>query len=163
LNLDRSVTYITTFHLISSHHSQFPCNLGFFKYTLSYSLLSNFSFIFHFSLHCSFTSIYLNKVLIVLHTSSFLLLESILYSWSLIIDYWWLIIDDLGFWFKIFIVILLRKLTMTIAESDFPIDNGVSCVPLSPEEEKRTVLELMNKSELNLKEGNLYFVISNRF
>lgn len=52
---------------------------------------------------------------------------------------------------------------MTIAESDFPIDNGVSCVPLSPEEEKRTVLELMNKSELNLKEGNLYFVISNRW
>jgi len=54
-------------------------------------------------------------------------------------------------------------LTMTIAESDFPIDNGMSCVPISPEEEKRIVKELIKQSELNLKDGNLYYIISNRF
>jgi len=54
-------------------------------------------------------------------------------------------------------------LTMTIAESDFPIDNGMSCVPISPEEEKRIVKDLIKQSELNLKDGNLYFIISNRF
>lgn len=52
---------------------------------------------------------------------------------------------------------------MTIAESDFPIDNGMSCVPISPEEEKRIVKDLIKQSELNLKDGNLYFIISNRF
>lgn len=52
---------------------------------------------------------------------------------------------------------------MTVADSDFPIDNGASCLPIPPEEEKRIVSELIKKSELNLKEGNLYYVISNRF
>ncbi|XP_012569950.1 ubiquitin carboxyl-terminal hydrolase 10-like isoform X2 [Cicer arietinum] len=52
---------------------------------------------------------------------------------------------------------------MTMADSNFPIDNGASCIPISPEEEKRIVAELIKKSELNLKEGNLYFVISNRW
>lgn len=52
---------------------------------------------------------------------------------------------------------------MTIAESDFPIDNGMSCVPISPEEEKRIVKDLIKQSELNLKDGNLYFIISNRW
>ncbi|XP_058770669.1 ubiquitin carboxyl-terminal hydrolase 9-like [Vicia villosa] len=52
---------------------------------------------------------------------------------------------------------------MTVADSDFPIDNGASCLPIPAEEEKRIVTELIKKSELNLKEGNLYYVISNRW
>ncbi|XP_027367832.1 ubiquitin carboxyl-terminal hydrolase 10-like isoform X2 [Abrus precatorius] len=52
---------------------------------------------------------------------------------------------------------------MTIADSVFPGDNGASCVPLPPEEENRIVSELIKESELNLKEGNLYYVISNRW
>ncbi|KAE9619095.1 hypothetical protein Lal_00046907 [Lupinus albus] len=52
---------------------------------------------------------------------------------------------------------------MTIADSDFPMDNGTSCLPIPPEEENRIVSELLKESELNLKEGNLCFVISNRW
>ncbi|RYQ91432.1 hypothetical protein Ahy_B09g097304 isoform B [Arachis hypogaea] len=52
---------------------------------------------------------------------------------------------------------------MTIADSVFPMDNGGSCVPLPPEEENRIVSELIKESELNLREGNLYYVISNRW
>lgn len=55
------------------------------------------------------------------------------------------------------------KSTMTIADSVFPMDNGASCVPLTPEEENRIVSELIQESELNLKEGQLFYVISNRW
>lgn len=52
---------------------------------------------------------------------------------------------------------------MTIPDSSFMMDNGASCLPHPPEEENRIVTDLMNKSESNLKEGNLYYVISNRY
>ncbi|KAF7828086.1 ubiquitin carboxyl-terminal hydrolase 9 [Senna tora] len=52
---------------------------------------------------------------------------------------------------------------MTIADSGCLMDNGGSCLPHPPEEENRIVAELMRESELNLKEGNLYYVISNRW
>ncbi|KAF5477969.1 hypothetical protein F2P56_004572 [Juglans regia] len=52
---------------------------------------------------------------------------------------------------------------MTIPDSSFMMDNGASCLPHPPEEENRIVTDLMNKSESNLKEGNLYYVISNRW
>ncbi|KAE8055031.1 hypothetical protein FH972_011901 [Carpinus fangiana] len=52
---------------------------------------------------------------------------------------------------------------MTIPDSGFMMENGASCLPHPPEEEKRIVTDLMNKSEANLKEGNLYYVISNRW
>ncbi|KAG4997667.1 hypothetical protein JHK85_029106 [Glycine max] len=52
---------------------------------------------------------------------------------------------------------------MTIADSVFPMDNVASCIQLPPEEENRIVSELIKESELNLKEGNLYYVISNRW
>ncbi|KAK7278307.1 hypothetical protein RJT34_23333 [Clitoria ternatea] len=55
------------------------------------------------------------------------------------------------------------KSTMTIADSLSPMDNGASCLPLPPEEENRIVSDLIKESELNLKEGNLYYVISNRW
>lgn len=51
---------------------------------------------------------------------------------------------------------------MTIPGSGFMIDTGESCLPLTPEEEKRIVKELTDQSEANLKEGNLYYVVSNR-
>lgn len=51
---------------------------------------------------------------------------------------------------------------MTIADSGFMMENGVNCLPLPPEEEHRIITELTNRSEANLKEGNLYYVISNR-
>ncbi|PON61141.1 Ubiquitinyl hydrolase [Trema orientale] len=52
---------------------------------------------------------------------------------------------------------------MTIPDSGFMIDNGSSCLPIPPEEENRIITELNNESEANLKEGNLYYVISNRW
>lgn len=52
---------------------------------------------------------------------------------------------------------------MTIPDSGFMMENGSSCLPCPPEEENRVVKDLMNKSEANLKEGNLYYVISNRW
>ncbi|KAK6646162.1 hypothetical protein PHAVU_L004601 [Phaseolus vulgaris] len=53
---------------------------------------------------------------------------------------------------------------MTIADdSVFPMDNVASCIQLPPEEENRIVSELVKESELNLKEGNLYYVVSNRW
>ncbi|AEE82901.1 ubiquitin-specific protease 10 [Arabidopsis thaliana] len=52
---------------------------------------------------------------------------------------------------------------MTIPNSDFMIENGVCDFPTTPEEEKRIVSELITESEDNLKEGNLYFVISKRW
>ncbi|KAL3742844.1 hypothetical protein ACJRO7_018193 [Eucalyptus globulus] len=52
---------------------------------------------------------------------------------------------------------------MTIPDSGFMMDNGGSCLPVPPDEERRVVEELTNKSEDNLKEGNLYYVVSNRW
>ncbi|XVF53187.1 hypothetical protein PTKIN_Ptkin05aG0080200 [Pterospermum kingtungense] len=52
---------------------------------------------------------------------------------------------------------------MTIPDSGFIVENGVSCLPCTPEEEKKIVTDLRNESERNLKEGNLYFVISSRW
>ncbi|XP_062074713.1 ubiquitin carboxyl-terminal hydrolase 10-like isoform X2 [Humulus lupulus] len=52
---------------------------------------------------------------------------------------------------------------MTIPDSGFMITNGASCLPLPPDEESRIIAELANQSEKNLKEGNLYYVISNRW
>jgi len=51
---------------------------------------------------------------------------------------------------------------MTIADSGFMMENGGSCLPYTPEQEKQIVDDLMNKSESSLKEGNLYYVVSNR-
>ncbi|KAK4795653.1 hypothetical protein SAY86_027979 [Trapa natans] len=52
---------------------------------------------------------------------------------------------------------------MTIPDSGFLMDDGASCLPIPPEEEKRIVNELMEKSERNLKEGNVYYVVSSRW
>ncbi|KAI8019132.1 Ubiquitin carboxyl-terminal hydrolase 10 [Camellia lanceoleosa] len=52
---------------------------------------------------------------------------------------------------------------MTIPDSGNMMENGAIGIPFSPEEEKRIVTELTNKAESNLKEGNLYYVISNRW
>lgn len=52
---------------------------------------------------------------------------------------------------------------MTIRDSPLTTENGGSCLPVAPGEEKRIVEELTKKSEANLKEGNIYYVISNRF
>lgn len=51
---------------------------------------------------------------------------------------------------------------MTILDSDYKMENGALGIPLAPEVEKRIVDELTNIAESNLKEGNLYYVISNR-
>lgn len=55
------------------------------------------------------------------------------------------------------------EFAMTIADSVVPMDCVASCIQLPPEEENRIVSELVKESELNLKEGNLYYVISNRW
>ncbi|KAJ4955135.1 hypothetical protein NE237_011918 [Protea cynaroides] len=52
---------------------------------------------------------------------------------------------------------------MTIPDSGYLMDNEASCLPCTPEEEKRIVEELTKEAEDNLKEGNLYYVISNRW
>ncbi|XP_021900361.1 ubiquitin carboxyl-terminal hydrolase 9-like isoform X1 [Carica papaya] len=52
---------------------------------------------------------------------------------------------------------------MTIPDSGFMMDNGASCLPCTPEEEKQIVKDLTTQSEMHLKEGNLYYVISNRY
>ncbi|GFS44516.1 ubiquitin-specific protease 9 [Actinidia rufa] len=51
---------------------------------------------------------------------------------------------------------------MTILDSGYMTENGGVGIPFTPEEEKRIVLELTNKAEANLEEGNLYYVVSNR-
>ncbi|KAK9103955.1 hypothetical protein Sjap_021209 [Stephania japonica] len=50
---------------------------------------------------------------------------------------------------------------MTIPSSRLLMDNETSCLPFTPEEEKLIVNKLSNIAESNLKEGDLYFVISN--
>ncbi|XP_062025492.1 ubiquitin carboxyl-terminal hydrolase 9-like [Rosa rugosa] len=52
---------------------------------------------------------------------------------------------------------------MTIPDSGFMMENEASCLPHTPEEEKRIIDELTRQSEANVKEGNLFYVISNRW
>ncbi|KDP25220.1 hypothetical protein JCGZ_20376 [Jatropha curcas] len=52
---------------------------------------------------------------------------------------------------------------MTIADSGCLMENGGSCLPCTPEEEKQIVKELIDEAELDLKEGNLYYVVSARW
>ncbi|XP_042504881.1 ubiquitin carboxyl-terminal hydrolase 9-like [Macadamia integrifolia] len=52
---------------------------------------------------------------------------------------------------------------MTIPNFGCLIDNEASCLPYTPEEERRIVEELTKEAESNLKEGSLYYVISNRW
>ncbi|KAH6792580.1 ubiquitin-specific protease 9 [Perilla frutescens var. hirtella] len=55
---------------------------------------------------------------------------------------------------------------MTIPEPcghDSPMENGSMEMPCTPEEERRIVEELTAKAEANLREGNLYYVISSRW
>lgn len=56
-----------------------------------------------------------------------------------------------------------RREIMTIPDSGFMMENEASCLPHTPEEEKRIIDELTRQSEANVKEGTLFFVISNRF
>lgn len=51
---------------------------------------------------------------------------------------------------------------MTIPDSESMVEVGVCDIPCTPEDERRIVTELISEAEANLKEGNLYFVISNR-
>lgn len=43
------------------------------------------------------------------------------------------------------------------------LENAAIGIPYTPEEERRIVSELVNKAELDLKEGNLYYVVSTRW
>ncbi|KAH9718876.1 ubiquitin carboxyl-terminal hydrolase 10 [Citrus sinensis] len=53
---------------------------------------------------------------------------------------------------------------MTIRDSSvLMMENGGSCLPCTPDEERQIVQDLKNQSELDLKEGNLYFLISTRW
>lgn len=51
---------------------------------------------------------------------------------------------------------------MTILDSGFIMENESIELPCTPEQEKSIVRELTEKAESNLREGNLYFVVSNR-
>ncbi|KAG8374513.1 hypothetical protein BUALT_Bualt10G0002800 [Buddleja alternifolia] len=55
---------------------------------------------------------------------------------------------------------------MTIPDSsgyDYMMENGSIELPCKPEEERRIVQDLNSKAESNLREGYLYYVISNRW
>ncbi|KAJ0565226.1 putative ubiquitinyl hydrolase 1 [Helianthus annuus] len=52
---------------------------------------------------------------------------------------------------------------MTIADSASFMDNGSLCLPCTPHEEAKIVKELTDKAESCSKEGDLYYVISNRW
>ncbi|PWA90113.1 peptidase C19, ubiquitin carboxyl-terminal hydrolase [Artemisia annua] len=53
---------------------------------------------------------------------------------------------------------------MTIADSgNSMMENESLCLPCTPEDERRIVKEETQKAELNLKEGNLFYVVSNRW
>eukprot|EP00268_Persea_americana_P027801 TRINITY_DN27076_c0_g1_i2.p1 TRINITY_DN27076_c0_g1~~TRINITY_DN27076_c0_g1_i2.p1 ORF type:complete len:926 (-),score=172.52 TRINITY_DN27076_c0_g1_i2:429-3206(-) len=52
---------------------------------------------------------------------------------------------------------------MTIPDSGFLMENMESCLPCTPEEERSTIKDLMESSESNLREGNLYYVLSNKW
>lgn len=51
---------------------------------------------------------------------------------------------------------------MTIPDSGFLMENMESCLPCTPEEERSTIKDLMESAESNLREGNLYYVLSNK-
>ncbi|KAG9454564.1 hypothetical protein H6P81_007468 [Aristolochia fimbriata] len=52
---------------------------------------------------------------------------------------------------------------MTIPGTGFLVSNEDSCLPCTPEEERRIISELNKAAESNLKEGNVYYVLSNRW
>lgn len=52
---------------------------------------------------------------------------------------------------------------MTIPDAGCMMDNGAFGIPITPEEEKRIASQLTQEAESNLKEGNLYYVVSNRW
>lgn len=52
--------------------------------------------------------------------------------------------------------------SMTIPDSGYMMENESIGLPCTPEEEKRIIEELTSKSEPNMKEGDLYYVLSNR-
>lgn len=51
---------------------------------------------------------------------------------------------------------------MTIPDSTYMMENGSIELPCTSEEEARIIQELMSKAESNLKQGNLFYVVSNR-
>ncbi|PHU27926.1 Ubiquitin carboxyl-terminal hydrolase 9 [Capsicum chinense] len=52
---------------------------------------------------------------------------------------------------------------MTIPDSTYMMENGSIELPCTPEEEAKIIQELNTKADSNLKPGNLYYVISNRW
>ncbi|XP_022958477.1 ubiquitin carboxyl-terminal hydrolase 9-like isoform X2 [Cucurbita moschata] len=53
---------------------------------------------------------------------------------------------------------------MTVPASGFIMESdGSNCLPLPPDVENRIVSDLLKESESNLKEGNLHYVVSNRW
>lgn len=58
---------------------------------------------------------------------------------------------------------LLLNWIMTIPDSGYMMENGSIELPCAPEEEKRIVLELSQRAESNLREGNVYYVVSTRW
>ncbi|XP_052211604.1 ubiquitin carboxyl-terminal hydrolase 9-like [Diospyros lotus] len=52
---------------------------------------------------------------------------------------------------------------MTIPDLGYMMENGAIGIPFTPEEERRIVTDLTNKAESNLKEGDLYYVVSSRW
>ena len=60
----------------------------------------------------------------------------------------------------------IKREIMTMIDSSCLMENGGgrggSCLPCTPEEEKQIVEELNREAERDLKEGNLYFVVSSR-
>lgn len=51
---------------------------------------------------------------------------------------------------------------MTIPDSRGMMEDVESCLPCTPEEERSIIRELTEAAESNLKEGNLYYVLSNK-
>uniref|UniRef100_A0A251SWI6 Putative peptidase C19, ubiquitin-specific peptidase, DUSP domain-containing protein n=2 Tax=Helianthus annuus TaxID=4232 RepID=A0A251SWI6_HELAN len=58
---------------------------------------------------------------------------------------------------------LLPHLVMTVADSASFMDNGSLWLPCTPHEEAKIVKELTGKAESCSKEGDLYYVLSNRW
>jgi ubiquitin carboxyl-terminal hydrolase 4/11/15 len=62
----------------------------------------------------------------------------------------------------------IKREIMTMIDSSCLMENGGggggggSCLTCTPEEEKQIVEELSREAERDLKEGNLYFVVSSR-
>ncbi|KAK6935626.1 Peptidase C19, ubiquitin carboxyl-terminal hydrolase [Dillenia turbinata] len=59
-------------------------------------------------------------------------------------------------------VVLFRSIMTIAADSGMlMVNDAASCLPCTPDEQKRVVQELTQFAESNLKEGNTYFLISN--